>query len=112
MNSKASCLYVPAEGDIRVIPFTPTTLREYLGQHYEGICIFKPNYRLSGFIRSFDTSAPLNKRCTDIYVAEIRGPVIIVNEGEEEDEGEEEGEYLLSLTEKDITKIFNLGVSR
>jgi hypothetical protein len=43
----------------------------------------------------------VNKRCSNIYVAEIRGPVIIVDEHEDDDiEGAK------SLSEKDIPKIF------
>ncbi|KAF9346095.1 hypothetical protein BGX26_002412 [Mortierella sp. AD094] len=107
MDSEATCLYVPVEGEIRVIPYTSTTLRDYLGQDYEGICFSNRNYRLSGFIRTFDFSSAVNKRCTDIYVAEIRGPVIVVDEDEDEDV-----EGVKSLSEKDIAKIFNLGNSR
>lgn len=101
MDSEATCLYVPVEGEIRVIPFNSTTLQQYLGQNREGICISNPAYRLSGFIRSFNFSDPVNKRCSNIYVAEIRGPVIIVDEHEDDDiEGAK------SLSEKDIPKIF------
>lgn len=106
MNSRFTCLLVPVEGEISVIPYTSTTVRDYLGPHYEGIAFPIPNYRLSGFLRSFDSSAAVNKRCTAIYVAEIRGPVILMNEIEDDDP-EEGVEYLISLTHDDIPKIFN-----
>jgi hypothetical protein len=106
MSSGITCLLVPVEGEIEVIPYTSTTIRDYLGPHYEGICFSKPNYRLSGFIKMFDAS-PVNKRCTDIYVAEIRGTVIIADEHPENEDDDEDEEYLKSLTSEDIPKIFN-----
>ncbi|KAF9167794.1 hypothetical protein BGX21_000676 [Mortierella sp. AD011] len=100
MSSEVTCLYVPEEGEIKIIPYkVGVTTREYLGPHSEGICFPRTDYRLAGFVRFFNGTDGVNKRCTAMYICEVKGPVIIVNE--------DENGKMSSLTQDDIEKIFN-----
>ncbi|KAF9289082.1 hypothetical protein BGZ74_000799 [Mortierella antarctica] len=102
-----TCLYVPVEGDIKILPWTSfTAIKDILEwRDCEGIAfssqyVLNQGYFLTGFIRTFGPDTDLvNKRCTKLYVANIYGPVVIVNENRKGD--------MVPLTEKDIPHIFN-----
>lgn len=101
-----TCLYVPVEGDIKILPWkSPPAIGDMLEwQYYEGLSfssghLLSQGYRLSGFIRTFGPNSDgVNRRCTKLYVAEINGPVIVVNETRKGG--------VASLSEKDIPNIF------
>lgn len=101
-----TCLYVPVEGDIKVLPWSSSTSigdilewRDYEGLAFSSRRLLNQGYLLSGFIRTSGPQADaVNTRCTKLYIAEINGPVIIVNEDRDGD--------VVSLTEKDIRQIF------
>ncbi|KAF9339397.1 hypothetical protein BGZ91_006060 [Linnemannia elongata] len=100
--ARTTFLYVPVEGDIQVLPRLFARSEEILQWPYtEGhVLSVKKPYILTGFIRSFNFEDPINKRYSKIYgrgTAVIRGPAMIVNE---------DGRQILSLTKKDIPKIF------
>ncbi|GJJ74555.1 hypothetical protein EMPS_06913 [Entomortierella parvispora] len=105
-RTKRTVLYVPVEGEIKVIPYTSTTkLSELLeSEHYEGLAfgdmkLAEKGYRLAGFIRTNygRGGGPINKRCSKIHIAEIPGPVVIMNE---------DSKGYVPLTEADIPFIF------
>ncbi|KAF9284191.1 hypothetical protein BGZ68_004848 [Mortierella alpina] len=99
-------LYVPVEGPIQVRQTSTAGTEEILEWPYtEGHSLSTRNtvnegYILTGFIRSFHFDAPVNKRYSKLYgpSARIHGPGIIYNESN--------GGLAVSLTEKDIPKIF------
>lgn len=105
-KSKMTVLYVPVEGEIKVLPWTSfSALPQILESvDYEGIAfpdmnLVNKGYRLAGFIRTHHgrNIPPINKRCSKLYITGIPGPVVIMSE---------ESEGQVPLTEADIPIIF------